>query len=117
MRIAVAAATDPLVFETDHLSGIGGGGNGVLGFINPGHRLAIDPESGAVYSLFQNLVGAGAGGSKNINYVLNRSTDGGQTWTLNGSATVSSSLMPTACKRSLWVKALKMLSGVIGLLG
>jgi hypothetical protein len=87
MRIAVAAAIDPLVFKTDNLSGIGGGGNGVLGFINPGHRLAIDPESGAVYSLFQSLVGAGAGGSKNINYMLNRSTNGGKTWTLNGSAT------------------------------
>jgi hypothetical protein len=87
MRIAVAAATEPLVFKTDNLSGVGGGGNGVVGFINPGHRLAIDPESGAVYSLFQSFVGAGAGGSKNINYMLNRSTDGGKTWTLNGSAT------------------------------
>jgi hypothetical protein len=87
MHIAVAAATDPLVFKTDNLSGVGGGGNGVVGFINPGHRLAIDLESGAVYSLFQSFVGAGAGGSKNINYMLNRSTDGGKTWTLNGNAT------------------------------
>jgi hypothetical protein len=87
MRIAAAAATDPLVFKTDNSSGIGGGGNVVVGTINPGHRLAIDPQSGAVYSLFQSFVGAGAGDSKNINYMLNRSTDGGQTWTLNGSAT------------------------------
>jgi hypothetical protein len=87
MHIAVAAATDPLVFTTDNVSGVADGGNGVVGFINPGHRLAIDPESGAVYSLFQSFVGASAGGSKNVNYMLNRSTDGGKTWTLNGTAT------------------------------
>jgi hypothetical protein len=29
----------------------------------------------------------GAGGSQNINHMLNRSTDGGRTWSLNGSST------------------------------
>jgi hypothetical protein len=80
MRVAVAAATTgPLVFTTDNRTGFSGGG-----FINPGHRLAIDPRSGAVYSLFQLDIGAGAGGSQNISYMLNRSTDGGVNWSLNG---------------------------------
>ena len=81
MHVAVAAATDPLMFTVDNRSGFSTGG------INPGHRLAVDKSSGAVYSLFQRRVGAGAGGSQNINYILNRSTDGGNTWTLNGSTT------------------------------
>lgn len=81
MRIAVAAGSSPLNFTTDNISGFSTGG------VNPGHRLAIDPRSGAVYSLFQRNIGPGAGGSKNINYMLNRSTDGGKTWTLNGSGT------------------------------
>jgi hypothetical protein len=81
MRIAVAAGSSPLNFTTDNISGFSTGG------VNPGHRLAINPRSGAVYSLFQRDIGPGAGGSKNINYMLNRSTDGGKTWTLNGSAT------------------------------
>lgn len=75
MRVAVAAATpSPLNFTTDNLSGLSGGA------VNPGHRLAIDPRSGAVYSLFQQSPGPGAGGSLNINYMLNRSTNGGATW-------------------------------------
>jgi hypothetical protein len=82
MRVAVAAATGALNFTTDKLTGFGGNGG-----INPGHRLAVDPRSGAVYSLFQLFVTPGAGNSKNINYMLNRSTDGGKTWRLNGSAT------------------------------
>jgi hypothetical protein len=81
MHVAVAAATSPLNFTIDKISGFSGGA------INPGHRLAVDPNSGAVYSLFQNSPGAGAAGSVNINYMLNRSTDGGATWTLNGSGT------------------------------
>jgi hypothetical protein len=81
MHVAVAAATNPLVYNIDHRTGFS------TGFVNPGHRLAIDQNSGAVYSLFQRRIAAGAGGSQNINHMLNRSTDGGNTWTLNGSAT------------------------------
>jgi len=81
MRVAVAAATDPLVFDIDNRTGFS------TGFVNPGHRLAIDRHSGAVYSLFQRRINAGAGGSQNIDYMLNRSTDGGQTWSLNGDTT------------------------------
>lgn len=81
MHVAVAAATDPLVFNIDNVTGSTPQG------INPGHRLAIDRSSGAVYSLFQRRIGAGAGGSLNVDYMLNRSINGGSTWGLNGSTT------------------------------
>jgi hypothetical protein len=61
------------------------------GQINPGHRLATDPRNGWVYSLHQNCLNASpancaseAADPKNIQYFLNRSTDQGVTWTLNG---------------------------------
>jgi hypothetical protein len=79
LRVAVAPANRPLVFATDGRTGFG------TGVINPGHRLAIDRSSGAIYSLFQRRIAAGAGGSQKIAYMLNRSKDGGTTWTLNGS--------------------------------
>ena len=78
-RVAVSLGTNPPNFVRDNLSGNTGGG-----FVNPGHRLAVDPNNGAVYSLWQVRTGAGDDGSHNISYRLNRSTDGGQTWTLNG---------------------------------
>jgi hypothetical protein len=81
MHVAVAKATDPLVFTIDNRTGFS------TPVVNPGHRLAIDQNSGAVYSLFQRRTGPGAGDSQNIDYMLNRSLDGGSTWTLNGSAT------------------------------
>jgi hypothetical protein len=81
MRVAVAQGTTPPNFTIDGLTGFS------TGFVNPGHRLAVDPHSGAVYSLFQRRIAPGAAGSQNIDYMLNRSTDGGQTWSLNGSAT------------------------------
>ncbi len=81
MRVAVATATDPLRFTVDSSDGNG------TGYVNPGHRLAIDPRAGVVYGLFQRRIKPGAGGSQNIDYMLNRSTDYGKTWTLNGSPT------------------------------
>jgi hypothetical protein len=81
MRVAVAQGTNPPDFTTDNLIGFS------TGFVNPGHRLAVDPRTGVIYSLFQRRIAPGAAGSQNINYMLNRSTDGGQTWSLNGSAT------------------------------
>lgn len=81
MHVAVAMAADRLNFTIDNRSGFS------TGFVNPGHRLTIDPVTGAVYSLFQRRIAPGPLGSQNINYMLNRSTDGGLTWSLNGSAT------------------------------
>ena len=60
------------------------------GAINPGHRLASDPRNGWMYSLHQNCItncATLAANPKTIQYFLNRSTDQGATWTLNGSST------------------------------
>ncbi|MFL6136310.1 MAG: choice-of-anchor D domain-containing protein [Frankiaceae bacterium] len=81
MRVAVATGTQPPNFVRDNKVGDSGGG------INPGHRLANDPTTGFMYDLWQQSPGGGSGGSQSVNYRLNRSTDGGQTWTLNGSGT------------------------------
>ncbi len=82
MRVAVAGGSNPPNFTADNVAGFG-----PTGTINPGHRLAVDPSTGFVYSLFQQLVGGGAGGSRNVNFMLNRSTDSGASWGLNGSPT------------------------------
>jgi hypothetical protein len=81
MRVAVAQGTDPPVFILDQRTGFS------TAFINPGHRLADDQRRGIMYSLFQRRIAPGADGSQNINYMLNRSIDGGRSWSLNGSAT------------------------------
>jgi len=80
MRVAVSYGVNPPNFTVDNQSGTSTGG------VNPGHRLAVDPRNGFVYSLFQRCVGNCGGDPKNIDYMLNRSTDGGATWTLNGMA-------------------------------
>src|SRR4029079_8343246 len=77
-RVSVSYGVNPPNFTIDNQSGT------ATGSINPGHRLAMDPRNGFIYSLFQRNIAAGNGGSKNIDYMLNRSTDGGATWTLNG---------------------------------
>jgi len=87
MRVAAAPGTDPPNFTIDSLAGFS------QGAINPGQRLAVDHNNGTVYTLFQqcpvtvancNNLGADP---KTIHWMLNRSTDGGKTWTLNGSST------------------------------
>jgi uncharacterized repeat protein (TIGR01451 family) len=79
-RVSASYGVNPPNFTVDNQSGTS------TGNINPGHRLAVDPRNGFVYSLFQRNIAGGAGGSKNIDYMLNRSTAGGATWILNGSA-------------------------------
>jgi hypothetical protein len=74
MRVAVSYGVNPPNFTVDNQSGTS------TGFVNPGHRLAVDPRTGSVYSVFQRRIAPGAGGSQNINYILNQSTDGGLTW-------------------------------------
>ena len=80
MRVAVARGTFAPSFVQDQQSGTTGGP------INPGHRLAVDPRNGTVYSVFGRSPAAGDDQSRQIEYRLNRSTDGGNTWTLNGNA-------------------------------
>ena len=65
--------------------------------VNPGTRLAVDRNSGAVYCIwgFGNGEGPSPDAAKraapqasvNLDYMINRSLDGGQTWALNGSPT------------------------------
>jgi len=87
MQIAVAQGSNPPNFTIDNSAGTSLnciGGN----CVNPGHRLAVDPGNGTVYSLFQDLVtGLNPGGFFNLNYMLNRTTDAGSTWGLNASPT------------------------------
>ena len=87
MRVAAAAGSDPPNFTIDSLAGFS------QGEVNPGQRLAVDHRNGTVYTLFQqcpttvsncNNISADP---KTIHWFLNRSTDGGNTWSLNGSAT------------------------------
>jgi hypothetical protein len=79
MRVAEATGANPPDFTVDNQSGTGGGSG-----TNPGHRLAVDPTTGAIYSVFQQATGVNADGSVHINYMLNRSTNGGAAWMLNG---------------------------------
>ena len=81
MHVATSSNATPPNFTTNVNTGAGGGG------INPGHRMAADKKTGVVYDLFQRSTGGGDDSSKSINYMLNRSTNGGTTWTLNGSST------------------------------
>ena len=85
MRMAGSPGTSPS--NPPDFSGIDNLTGFSTGFVNPGHRMATDARSGAVYSLFQQFVHFNGDNSKNINFVLNRSLDGGQTWSLNGSST------------------------------
>jgi hypothetical protein len=55
--------------------------------VNPGTRLTVDHRNGKVYVLWQYATGTNPDGSKAILYALNRSTNAGSTWTLNGSST------------------------------
>jgi len=77
MRVATSTGGLPLNFTQNVQTSGATAGPG-----NPGHRLANDRGSGLIYDLWV----SGAGGN-NFTYLLNRSSDGGATWTLNGSAT------------------------------
>ncbi|HYL58480.1 MAG TPA: hypothetical protein VEU51_06385, partial [Candidatus Acidoferrales bacterium] len=82
VRVSAAPGSSPPNFTADNVVGPFTGGG-----INPGSRLANDPRTGTMYSLWQNCT-AGCGGSpKTIAYRLNRSLNAGATWTLNGSPT------------------------------
>jgi hypothetical protein len=81
MQVAVAKAKTPPIFVRDKSSGSSSAGFGG----NPGHRIAGDRKSGAVYSLFESEAPIQCRPALSVRYVLNRSLDGGRTWTLNGS--------------------------------
>ena len=84
MRVSVALGTYPPNFTRDNPTG-----GTAAGFINPGHRLVKDPVSGWVYSLWQTCTlncATATSNPKTVEVRLTRSTDGGQTWGLNGNA-------------------------------
>jgi len=76
VRVAAAQGANPPSFSVDQQAG------SATCCVNPGHRLAVNSNNGYIYSIFQQY----NGGSANVNYMLNRSTDGGVTWGVNGSA-------------------------------
>ena len=82
MRVAVADTAVPPNFLLDKSAGFSN-----LGNANPGHRAAADPRTGAVYILYGNPIGTcvtpvPVGQAVELEYKLNRSTDGGETWSL-----------------------------------
>jgi uncharacterized repeat protein (TIGR01451 family) len=83
-RVAASTAVDPrapiqppIDFAADALVG-----SMLPGAANPGLRIAADPRTGVLWTLYERP--AGAGQPKTVTYVLNRSLDGGATWGLNG---------------------------------
>jgi hypothetical protein len=79
IRVSASYGANPPNFTADNQSGT------ATGQVNPGHRLAADPRTGFVYSVFQRDTSGGAN-PRTIDYMLNRSTDGGATWPLGGGA-------------------------------
>jgi hypothetical protein len=53
--------------------------------VNPGLRIATSPIDGTVWAIWQSSVVAGPAGSMHVDLRLDRSTDGGRTWSLRGS--------------------------------
>jgi hypothetical protein len=82
LRVSAAIGTQPPNFTKDNVSGVYFGGG-----TNQGLRLAVDPRTGAIYSLYQGCSSNCGASPKGISYVLNRSLDAGTNWTLNGSVT------------------------------
>jgi len=82
MQVAVAAAKVPPDFTMDNSSGISSNFGG-----NPGLRIAANRRTGAIYSLHQQAAPIQCPSSASaIDYTVNRSTDGGVTWSLNGNS-------------------------------
>jgi hypothetical protein len=77
-QVATSTGVEPPNFTIDTSPGI----EAPL-ITNPGLRLAVDRERGTLYALFQRSEGGAE--PRTVSYVLNRSTDGGRTWALNGS--------------------------------
>jgi hypothetical protein len=79
IRVAVAPGSRPPNFTRDNSPGIANC------CVNPGTRLAVDHRNGTVYVIWQYATGTNGDGSVAVQYALSRSTDGGVTWSLNGS--------------------------------
>lgn len=75
-RVSVSQNAAPPNFTIDNDAGDASTNSGV----NPGLRMAGDRNNGDMYVIYQQ------GNQTGITWRLNRSTDGGATWTLNGDA-------------------------------
>jgi hypothetical protein len=73
-RVAVSSNSTPPNFTID----TDAGDASTTGATNPGLRLAGDPTTGHMYLIYQQ------GDQNGMSWRLNRSTDGGLTWSLNG---------------------------------
>lgn len=73
-RVSVSSNAAPPNFTVDNDAGDASVSSGT----NPGLRMAGDPSTGRVYVMYQQ------GNQTGITWRLNRSTDGGATWGLNG---------------------------------
>ena len=71
MRVAVSYGLNPPVFTQ----------NQQVGSLGEGLRLAKDRRNGTIWALWG--IRTGGGEVTNVDYMLNRSTDGGKTWSLN----------------------------------
>jgi Bacterial Ig-like domain (group 3) len=78
-RVAGSFGASPVNFTVDNIAGT----ESPLS-TNPGLRLAADPSNGTMYAVYEQSTGGSQ--PKSVTYRLNRSTDGGATWTLNGNA-------------------------------
>ncbi len=52
--------------------------------MNPGNRIAVGPD-GTIFNVYQRLESVQANGVKQLTYLINVSTDGGQTWSVANS--------------------------------
>lgn len=77
-HVAVASGS-PLRFQRDQVAG-----RAEPLATNPGLRIGKDPRSGTMYALYERSATTGARAKKIVTYQLNRSVDGGRTWSLNG---------------------------------
>jgi len=80
MRVAVSYGLNPPDFTQDQQVG------NSLGAVNPGLRLAKHLQKGIMWALWGRNVAILPGDIKNMDYMLNRSTDGGNSWSLNSTA-------------------------------
>jgi hypothetical protein len=78
-RVAVSYGANPVNITADNRAGTAS-----PLVTNPGFRLATDRSNGTVYALYETSTGSTQ--PKSVTYHLNRSTDGGANWTLNGNA-------------------------------
>jgi hypothetical protein len=80
-RVAVSNGVSPLNFTVDNQVGVA---DGTTEHVS-GLRVTGDPATGTVYAIWGTCSGNCLGDPKQIDYMLNRSTDGGVTWSANGS--------------------------------